>query len=624
MKPPDERPMKPLAGRPRTRLAVEWLCLSLAPLAFCYWLHQYALRSWFWSDDFAWLSLHTQIFDRASFLRTMFEPLAQGTIRPWSERGFFLLFYKLFGFDALPYHVLILATQFANILLLIWIVRKVGGSRLAACLAPALWVANAALVIPLGWVSDYNQILCAFFLLSAFALYLAGRYWAQFAVFVLGFGALEINIVYPAILLAWLLVKRKDWKPAVPLVAVSALYYAIHQHFAPPSTEGPYLLHWDLSIFDTFFKYWKQSWVPPAWYALSHHARWFASLSIFVLSAAALFSAFCGGSTGLFFLAWFLITLAPVLPLREHISHYYLALPTLGLAALLALGLDSKLFHRNRLRLLFALPIVLYLWIHIPATRASSRWNFERSRQVRTLVLGVLRAHELHPGKTILLARISPELYAYSVAHSPFHAADLDQVYLTPDTEFSTFADLEGPSAFRLPAGPTLWGLATDQIEVYQPAGERMRNITAAYRASAAKKILPDTPSRLDVGIPLMAYLLGSTWYPLEGSHRWMPQTATIRIAGPQASKQKLILTGYCPEEQTRPGPLKISISIEGNLVAVEEFRKPEMPFTRMIALPAYLIGKPEMEVRIDVSRTFSRSPGGPPLGLAFGTFEVQ
>jgi len=45
------------------------------PLAFCYWLHQFALRGWFWQDDFAWLSLRFQVFDRATFLQTMFAPM---------------------------------------------------------------------------------------------------------------------------------------------------------------------------------------------------------------------------------------------------------------------------------------------------------------------------------------------------------------------------------------------------------------------------------------------------------------------------------------------------------------------------------------------------------------------
>lgn len=599
-----------------------WALVYLLPLAFCYWLHQFAVRGWFWQDDFAWLSLHLQVFDRATFLQTMFEPLAQGTIRPWSERGFFLLLFKLFGLDALPYHALVMGTQFANLLLVSWIVRKLGGSRLAACLAPALWVANAAMVVPLAWASDYNQILCAFFLLAAFALYLGGHYWLQFVVFLLGFGALEINIVYPAILLSWLLLNRKGWKPAIPLFAVSLVYYLVHRHFAPPSADGPYALYFDQSIFKTLFEYWKQSWVPLAWYQSPRHPVWAAVAAICILSAAVIGSVVRLGRAAWFFLGWFLITLAPILPLRDHVSFYYLAMPALGLAGVLALGIDG--LFPGKWRCAAALPILLFLWIQIPTARAQSRWYFDRSREVRTLVLGTLRAHELHPGKTILLAHVPPDVYAFSIAHSPFHAAGLEQVYLSPETSFSTYPGLEPPSFFSLPEGPALNGLAAGQVEVYQPGPERIRNITATYKAWARKNLALSAPARVDVGIPLMQYLLGSTWYPLEGSHRWMPAAATIRIAAPRSPNQKLVVTGYCPQEQTSSGPLQLHISIDGKEISVEEFIKPEMPFARTVSLPALLIGKADMEIELSVNRTFQGAERGRDLGLAFGTFEVR
>ena len=596
-----------------------WALVYLIPLLFCYWLHQLALRGWFWQDDFAWLGLHNQVWDRASFLLAMFEPLAQGTLRFWSERGFFLLFFKLFGFDALPYHGLVMATQFANLLLLSWIVRKLGGSRLAAVAAPILWVANAALVIPIGWASDFNQILCAFFLLSAFALYLSGHYYLQFAVFLLGFGALEINIVYPALLLTWLLLNRKPWNPTVPLFAVSLLYYFIHSHFAPVATDGIYALHFDARILSTLGSYWQQSWVPLAWYQNRFHQTSVAWLVIAIITAVVATVVLRVPRAGWFFLAWFLITLSPVLLLANHISSYYLAIPTLGLATLLAFSLDVK-----RAALPALACIALYLGIQIPTARLQSRWYFERSRQVRTLVLGVLRAHELHPAQTLLLVHVSPELYAFSVAHSPFQAAGVENVFLTPETNFPTFEGLQLPSEVTLPPGPTLNGLAGGQIEVYQPGTERIRNVTATYSAWASKNLSLSVPSRIDVGVPLMQYLLGSTWYPLEGNHRWMPEKATVRIAAPQTPKQKLVITGYCPQEQTSSGPLLLQISINGKEVSGGLFSKPEMPFVRNVSVPPELVGKADMEVELSVNRTFQGPERGRHLGLAFGIFEIR
>jgi hypothetical protein len=288
----------------------------------------------------------------------------------------------------------------------------------------------------------------------------------------------------------------------------------------------------------------------------------------------------------------------------------------------LAIGLDAV--SPGTLRWAAAIPVLLYLWIQIPTARAQSRWYFERSREVRTLVLGTLRAHELHPESTILLAHVPPELYAFSIAHSPFHAAGLDQVYLSPDTDFPTFPGLEPPSFFSLPVGPALNGLAAGEVEVYQPGRERIRNITASYRTWARQNLSISTPSKVDAGIPLMQYLLGSTWYPLEGSHRWMPATATIRIAAPRSPNQKLVVTGYCPQEQTSSGPLQLHISIDGKEISGEEFYKPEMPFVRIVNLPPSLVGKPDMELGLAVNRTFQGVERGRNLGLAFGTFEIR
>ena len=155
-----------------------WVSLLL-PLAFFLTVYWGGLKNWFEQDDFAWLGLHIQVYDLRSFATAMFAPMAQGTVRPWSERGFFLLFYKLFAANALPYHIAVFCTHAANLVLLNLILWKLTASRVAATLAPILWTANSALLTPLCWASNYNQIQCAFFLLLAFLLYLHGRYWLQ-------------------------------------------------------------------------------------------------------------------------------------------------------------------------------------------------------------------------------------------------------------------------------------------------------------------------------------------------------------------------------------------------------------------------------------------------------------
>ncbi len=589
------------------------------PLAALFWIHWYGLLSWFWADDFAWLSLHNFVHDRASLLSNMFEPAAQGTIRPWSERGFFLLFFHWFGTDALPYHVLAFATQSCNLLLLMWIVRKMGAPRLSASIAAVLWTANAALVLPLAWSSDYNQILCAFFLLAAFALYLAGYYWLQVIVFVLGFGALEINVVYPALLLAWLIVNRKNARPALPLIAISVAYYFLHRHFtATTLPNGPYDLHFDSSALATLYRYCKLVWVPTGWYGLRGSIPLIGNAAIVIFFCATLWQLRQADPPARFFFLWFLITLAPVLPLSEHLSDYYVAIPSLGLSAGMALW-------SRRHRLIPAVLVVLYLYFQLPVTRLFAYTHLESTRRIRSLVLGVQHARQLHPNKGILLTGVSLDLYTTAIADFPFQALNLANVYLAPDTNIDVPRIYVPLSDVVLPPGPTLRALAEDQLVVYQTNGNSLKNITSLYQKTAQGKFFNVTPNKLDVGNPYLAYLLGSTWYPIEENFRWMPQEAALRIAAPQVPNEKLAISGYCPPEQLRLGPLKLNISIDGKRIAETVFSDRDSTFSRTYDLPASVTGKESMEILLQVNRTFTGNGNDKrPKGLTFGRFEIR
>src|ERR1700684_3360832 len=146
---------------PQTRPArISRLLWWLIPIAFLFWLYSDGLKVWFMADDFAWLGLLRQVHASRSLLNALFAPEAQGTIRPWSERGFFLLFEGLFGFDSLPFRAWVFATMAASTALVAWIARRITGSRIAGFLAPVFWVANAALSTVLSWSSAYNEALC--------------------------------------------------------------------------------------------------------------------------------------------------------------------------------------------------------------------------------------------------------------------------------------------------------------------------------------------------------------------------------------------------------------------------------------------------------------------------------
>jgi hypothetical protein len=364
---------------------------------------------------------------------------------------------------------------------------------------------------------------------------------------------------------------------------------------------------------------------PEPWLTLPGHRSWMAT------AAAVIFTIGIGvfvirawrrrDRVPAFFLLWYLITLAPILPLPNHVTDYYLAIPALGIACILALEIRR---FPGRAELPALLLVGGFLFMQIPTTRFADHWYFERSREVRSLVMGVIRAREVHPDQAILITGMTPYLYSTSLAHSPFHVVGIDQVFLSPDTTFSGYANLVPPSDHVLEEGPTLRALAYDQIQVYQVGGDRLKNVTSTYRSYALQNFSQKLPSRLDAGSPLMGYLLGSTWYPIEGVHRWMPKTASIRIAAPKTSNARLFIKGYCPQEQTRLGPLRLTIYIDGKWFSEAEFKEPEIPFLRSFDLPADSSRREGMDLTLEVSRTFEGGPGDRPLGVAFGTFEIR
>ena len=79
-----------------------------------------------------------------------------------------MLGFGLFGLDALPFQIVIFATQFANLVLVASIGARLTGLRSAGFSAAVFWVLNSSGIEPLGWSCVYNQVLCGFFLLLAF------------------------------------------------------------------------------------------------------------------------------------------------------------------------------------------------------------------------------------------------------------------------------------------------------------------------------------------------------------------------------------------------------------------------------------------------------------------------
>lgn len=602
----------------------------VAPFGAFAWLYWHGARAWFQQDDFAWLSQNQELHGLRDWLVALFEPRAQGTIRPWSERLFFLLNYRAFGMNPLPFHAWVVGTMAANVVMAQWLVWRWTGSRVAALAAVVLWLANPGLATPLSWLSAYNQVLCSFFLLAALVCLMraleTGRarwWWAQAAVFVLGFGAQEMNIIYPALALGVVAVRApREWAKTLPLWAISGLYFVLHNAVAAKPVSGPYARHWDLDMLPTFVRYWGNAlaggmvlkpWQPAwSWEA----AGWTLAAVLGVYVVYAWRKGERVPALGAF---WFTASIGPVLPLRDHFTVYYLAIPALGLAlvvgSLLRFGWERGWVWRAGVVGVAA----LHLYFALPVQRATQRWHFERGRRVQGLAEGVWRAHELHPGKLILVEGLDDELYWGGFYDAPHRVLRIPQVFLAPGAEKSitAHASLGDIAQTVVPENVAARALLWDRAVVYRVEGLKLRNITQEYTARMPRGWIEARPRLIDAGLPAFEEDLGEGWYAREGNYRWMSRRAVVHLSAPDAGADQLFVAGYCPPEQAEKG-VTLRLRTAGVEVGTIRITAANAAFESHLPIPAGVVGEGAVALEMEVDRTV-QEPGGRELGLAFG-----
>jgi hypothetical protein len=614
----------------------------LVPPLLCVALYWRGFTAWFRADDFAWLGTGLYIQNFHDFLIALFAPMAQGTIRPLSERAFFMAGFSLFGLDALPFKIVIFATQFANLALVASIGARISGLRWAGFFAAIFWVLNGAGIEPLGWSCVYNQVLCGFFLLLAIHFLMRYEetgerryYWFQWTAFLLGFGALELNVVYPAIAAAYVLLRRKD-RPGgpsyihiLPMFVVSIAYALVHYAVAPAQAASGYAMHFTGAMFRTLGTYWTWSVGPTFLYTPFVLPKGLLPVGIAAVSAGLLgfllWKLRAGGARiALFGLAWYLALLAPVLPLRDHLTEYYVFLPVIGLCWLGGWAAVSGWRSGTGGRAAAATLATIYTLMMVPGLVATSAWNHDITMRVRNLVEGVAGVHERYPTKSVLLEGVDTALFWNGVLDRPFRLFGLDHIYLAPGSEkrIEAHPDLGNIGDYILPAAVVAEALKHEELVVYDVRGPRLRNITEVY--AAMPHDTGGLPLRVDAASPLTSYLLGPEWYPSDGDHRWMPRRASVRIGAPATGGQKLYLRGSCPDEQLKEGPLPVTVAVEDMKLPPAAIRPGENAFELAFPLPDSVVGKPEMRVTVEVGRTFRPASDPRDLGLVFGAFEVR
>jgi len=511
---------------------------SVLPVLLLFVLYWPGLTTWFYQDDFGWLNLRHDVHSARDLAGALLAPKAHGNMRPLGENTFWLALGAAFGVEPLPFHICTFLTQSASLLLLGSIVRRLVAWAPAGICAQILWLVNPGLAPAMGWSSIYNQVLSAFFFLLAFHFLLrhieTGRRVheiAHWTAFVLGLGALEINVVYPALAALHVAFHKPPYlKRILPMFALSLAAVLMHFYFAPPPHSGVYAPRVDAAIVATLWTYWR--WVLGPMPAIG------AAIVAVSLLALIAWGRQRGESTALLGAAWFVFPLLPYLPLPDHKMDYYLAVPSIGVAIAGAYAIAGLRMFAAIGRLATMFFILVYTGTCLQASWTVTRWQHAHAEKVEDLVLGVEEIHQASNGKVILLDGIDTDLFFSGVADLPFRAKGLPGVYLAPGSEARIHAAPDLLSKYVLPQSIARRALASHRALVYRFDGQMLHNETAHAGALWTE----DEPRFVNLGDPVFVDYVGSGWRDPANGYRRMDRSATIRIAPPRGSSESLYI----------------------------------------------------------------------------------
>ena len=368
----------------RARTVAYWTVPSLICLA----VHWQGFEAWFRADDFAWLQPRQPIHSFHDLLGALFRPQAQGTIRPWSERAFFMIGYALFGLDSLPFRIVIFATQFMGLALAAsrWRPAHRQSSRGLLRRNPLdhQQLHHGAARLGLRLQRSDVRLFPVAGVLSADALHRNRRpplqdrrmggipAWLRRAGIERGLSGARGRI--HAALRPQSLPVDAPKRGTLPMFAVSIAIRPSTHVAAPPPATGGYAMHFGASLLRTLAVYWTWSIGPVYLETPPHVRRWMMLAAIALVSLGLLVFLVrklrAGYPARALLHRLVLVTFAPMLPLRDHMTEYYPYIPVIGIAWLGAWGLTEAWRRGGGARNAAVALAALYVCLGAAANRA--------------------------------------------------------------------------------------------------------------------------------------------------------------------------------------------------------------------------------------------------------------
>jgi hypothetical protein len=198
-----------------------------------------------------------------------------------------------------------------------------------------------------------------------------------------------------------------------------------------------------------------------------------------VLAAFALWKTLRREFVALFMGGWFAIVLAPVLPLANHMSDNYPAIPGIGLAWLAGWAVVSA-WRSGGLARAFALLLVgLYGAGSIAEVDRIEAHQVEVTARMRALFRVLEVEAKEHPGNAFVLRGVSEDLFLAGFREDPFRLIGIHEVWLAPgEDQVLQRKDLDGLDRFRTSPERLAQRSARGEVRSIEISGTAVRDFT--------------------------------------------------------------------------------------------------------------------------------------------------
>lgn len=399
-----------------------WPILLLSLVFFG--LYHFIFNLYFTQDDFFHLkmSLVTNFSDFFYFF-SFNNRLGYTFYRPMSTQVYNLIMVSFFGYNPFFFHLVSFVFFIANIFLVFKIINKILKKENFAWICAFLYGVNASNIGSLTYISNFQEISMSFFSFFTFWLYLNNNR-VFFLTFIFALLSKETSLALPFIIMVYeIFLGNKKWRKISPLFLILGFYGIFRLSSGLPDISVYHPIFSLKKIINSYF--WYFLWGlglpemlidfigPGVKFSPQLLVKFNSEMLVYFVSGLSFLSLLAIGLLKfgkkdfkiiVFFLAWFVIGLFPVISWPSHKYVYYLTMPLLGFVASLVIIL------KNLPKLWLYLGILLLVVISLTTINLSQNnyWVINRANLSKKIVEDFKKQYPILPKGAIIYFKNDP------------------------------------------------------------------------------------------------------------------------------------------------------------------------------------------------------------------------